>query len=95
MRCVVRRRTLHLRIVPVHIEGALEALNAGDSDRHNELAAATLSAVVHATPVHAVALAQFSLAQSAPLVAASTSLPVLTTPDAAVAALQRRLLANS
>ncbi|KDO21220.1 hypothetical protein SPRG_13720 [Saprolegnia parasitica CBS 223.65] len=86
---------VHLRIVPVHIEGALEALNAGDSDRHNALAAAAVSAALAATPVHAVALAQFSLAQSAPLVAATTSLPVLTTPDAAVAALRRRLLATS
>ncbi|OQR88769.1 hypothetical protein THRCLA_10115, partial [Thraustotheca clavata] len=78
-----------IRIVPVHIENALDALNAGDTNTHNELAAAKLNQIVQTEAIDAIALTQFSLAQSAPLVNQLTKKPVLTTPDSAVLALKK------
>ncbi|MBB5695314.1 aspartate/glutamate racemase family protein [Muricoccus pecuniae] len=75
-------------IVPVLAEGALAALDAGDAAAHDRLAA---EAARELTDCDAIALAQFSLARAAPLVAAATGRPVLTTPDSAVRALRARL----
>ncbi len=64
-----------------HVEGALEALQQGDGDRHDALiadAAATLP------PVDAVVLAQFSMARAAQAVAPVAGRRVLTTPASAV-----------
>ena len=74
---------------PMLIEGALAALDAGDPAQHDRLAAETAR---HLDGVDAIALAQFSLARAAPLVAAATGLVVLTTPDSAVGKLRRLLL---
>jgi hypothetical protein len=71
-------------------EGALAALDAGDLDRHDALAAEA-AARLAAAGCGAVALAQFSLARARPVVAGATGLPVLTTPDSAVRALRLRL----
>jgi hypothetical protein len=68
-------------VVPRLIEGALAALNAGDTARHDALAAA---AAAKLGDCKVIALAQFSLARAAPAIAAATGLPVLTTPDSAV-----------
>ena len=71
-------------------EGAMAALDRGDADAHDR-------AVVRAAETLAdqgarlIALAQFSLARAAPLVAQATGLPVLTTPASAVARLRARL----
>jgi len=70
-------------------EGALAALDAGDPARHDQLAAEAARELVDCD---AIALAQFSLARAAPLIAAATGKPVLTTPDSAVRKL-RQLLA--
>ncbi|HSB98793.1 MAG TPA: aspartate/glutamate racemase family protein [Burkholderiaceae bacterium] len=74
-------------------EGALAALQAGQSERHDELAAQA-AARLAAAGCRLIALAQFSLARAAPLVAERTGLPVLTTVDSAVRALRRRLEAR-
>ncbi|OQR83485.1 arylsulfatase [Achlya hypogyna] len=89
---LVTSEDCHMRIVPVHVEGALEALNKGNTVLHNELVATKLDLLLQSETVDAIALAQFSLAQSAPLVESVTKKRVLTTPDSAVAALQRRLV---
>ena len=69
-------------------EGAMEALNRGDTQTHDAL-------IVHAALKLAargcgvIALAQFSMARAKDQVAAATGLPVLTTVDSAVGALKR------
>lgn len=79
-----------VEVVPCLAEGALAALDAGDTAAHDRLAA---EAARNLAGCDAIALAQFSLARAAPAVAAATGLPVLTTPDSAVRKL-RRLLAG-
>jgi hypothetical protein len=71
-------------------EGALEALNRGDTARHDALVAEAAETLA-ARGCTVIALAQFSLARSRQLVMEKTGLPVLTTVDSAVAELRRRL----
>lgn len=71
----------------VLVEGALDALSTGDTATHNRLIAAAASEIKDA---HALLLAQFSMAQARPLVEISTSVPVLTAPESAVAAMRAR-----
>ncbi len=78
-----------LTVVPKLAEGALAALDRGDSDTHDRLAA---EAAGDLAGCDLIALAQFSLARAAPAEAAATGKQVLTTPDSAVRKL-RRLLA--
>lgn len=71
-------------------DGALEALNSGDVQRHDALtAAAALRLVQQGCSV--IALAQFSLARAAPAVSAATGVPVLSTLASAVQRLRQRL----
>jgi hypothetical protein len=76
-------------LVPVLIDGALAALDRGDSNEHDRLAA---EAAKRLGDCDVVALAQFSLARAANAVATACVRPVLTTPDSAVRKL-RALLA--
>lgn len=71
-------------------EGALAALQAGDAERHDALAAEAAVRLADAG-CGLVALAQFSLARAQAVVAARCGLPVLATPGSAVRALRRRL----
>lgn len=77
-----------LTIVPKLAEGALAALDRGDGDAHDRLAA---QAAGDLASCDLIALAQFSLARAAPAVAAATAKKVLTTPDSAVRKLKRLL----
>ena len=70
------------------VDGALAALDRGDAGTHDRLAAQAADAV---KDCDVIALAQFSLARSAPLVAKATGKRVLTTPDSAVRKLRRLL----
>jgi aspartate/glutamate racemase len=71
-------------------DGALEALNRGDTAAHDRSAVQAAQAL-KAQGCTVIALAQFSLARAQAAVAEATGLPVLTTPDSAVRALRRRL----
>lgn len=71
-------------------DGALDALNAGDPARHDALIAAQAVAL-RARGCTRIALAQFSMARARAACEAASGLPVLTTVDSAVRALQRRL----
>lgn len=71
-------------------EGGLDALSRGDLAAHDEAAAAA-AATLAAQGCTIIALAQFSLARAAPLVASRTGLPVLTTVDSAVRKLRAGL----
>lgn len=75
-------------LVPCLATGSLAALDAGDAAAHDRLAAEAARALAGCD---VVALAQFSLARAAPLVAEATGRPVFTTPDSAVRKLQRLL----
>jgi hypothetical protein len=74
-------------------DGALDALARGDTTAHDEAAARTAQSLADAG-CGLIALAQFSLARAAPLVALRTGLPVLTTVDSAVRRLREQLGAN-
>jgi Asp/Glu/hydantoin racemase len=78
----------HLEIVPKLAEGALAALDRGQRDRHDSLVA---EAARDLRGCDVIALAQYSMAPAAPLVAKATGRPVLTTPDSAVVKLKRLL----
>lgn len=78
-----------ISLVPYLAAGALDALNRGDRAGHDRLVA---EASKHLADCDAIALAQFSMADAAPLVAEATGKPVLTTPDSAVRRLRRLLL---
>jgi hypothetical protein len=77
-----------VEVVPKLAEGALAALDAGDLERHDQLAA---SAARDLMDCDVIALAQFSLARAAPIVRALTGKDVLTTPDCAVMALRQAI----
>ncbi len=70
--------------------GAMDALNAGDGDRHDGLVVQA-ALQLKAQGAQVIALAQFSMARAQAKVAQQTGLPVLTTVDSAVRALRRRL----
>lgn len=70
------------------VADALTALDRGDGETHDRLVGRAATAVADC---NVIALAQFSLARSAPLVAEITGKRVLTTPDSAVRKLRRLL----
>jgi aspartate/glutamate racemase len=80
----------HVTLELALAEGALDALNAGDTQRHDELVAQQAKAL-RARGCTRIALAQFSLARARAACEAASGLPVLTTVDSAVRALHRRL----
>ena len=75
-------------IFPILAEGALAALDRGDSEQHDGRAA---RAALELVDCDVIALAQFSLARAAPRVALATGRPILTTPHSAVRKLKRIL----
>ncbi len=78
----------HARLTPCLAEGALAALDAGDTATHDRL---VVEAARRLTDVEAIILTQFSLARCAEAVARATGKPVFTTPDSAVRKLRRLL----
>lgn len=71
-------------------EGALDALNRGDTGRHDELIVAQ-ARMLQAAGCKTIALAQFSMARAREACEQATGLPVLTTVHSAVSELKRRL----
>ncbi len=71
-------------------DGALEALNQGDTARHDAQVVAAARRL-QARGCQLIALAQFSIARAAPAVREALGMSVMTTPDSAVAALRKRL----
>lgn len=78
-----------VEVIPRLAEGALIALDRGYPAEHDGLVA---EASKDLCDCDVIALAQFSLARAAPLVAEATGRPVLTTPDSAVMKLRDLLL---
>lgn len=77
-----------VELVPKLAEGALAALDRGDRALHDRLVA---QAAADLRDCEVIALAQYSMAPAADLVAQATGRPVLTTPDSAVAKLKTML----
>lgn len=77
-----------VKVVPKLADGALSALNRGDASKHDRLITDAARAL---RDCDVIALAQFSMAGTAPLVAQATGRPVLTTPDSAVRKLREML----
>lgn len=71
-----------------HVPGALEALNAGDGDRHDKLLA---EAAADMADVDVILLAQFSMVRARGPVARAQPRPVLTAPEEAVRTLKSLL----
>jgi hypothetical protein len=80
------------RVKTVLVEGAMDALRAGDTERHNALIAQRASELADCD---AIMLAHFSTSRAADAVAAVVRCPVLTSPGTAVALLKRRLLGTT
>ena len=78
-------------VKPVLVEGAFDALLAGDTAEHDRLVLATAEAL---KDCNVLALAQFSLSRVAPLLEARVGNPVFSTPSSAVRELRRRLVRN-
>lgn len=78
-------------VKPILVEGAFDALLAGDTAEHDRLVLATAEAQ---KDCNVLALAQFSLSRVAPLLEARLGKPVFSTPSSAVRELRRRLLRN-
>ncbi|MDP1907123.1 MAG: arylsulfatase, partial [Hyphomicrobium sp.] len=70
-----------VELVPKLVEGALAALDRGDRAEHDRL---VVEASRDLRDCDLIALAQYSMAPAAELVAAASGRPVLTTPDSAV-----------
>jgi hypothetical protein len=77
-----------IEIVPKLAEGALAALDRGDRAEHDRLVA---EASRDLGDCDLIALAQYSMAPAAELVAKTSGRPVLTTPDSAVMKLRELL----
>jgi Asp/Glu/hydantoin racemase len=77
-----------VQIVPKLAEGALAALDRGDRAEHDRLVA---QAARDLRDCDLIALAQYSMAPAASLVAEAAGCPVLTTPDSAVMKLKQLL----
>jgi aspartate/glutamate racemase len=75
-------------LAPKLAEGALAALDRGDRAEHDRL---VVQASKELRDCDVIALAQYSMAPAADLVAQATGRPVLTTPDSAVAKLKKVL----
>ena len=77
-------------LTSVYAEGAMAALQAGDVSDHNRLVAEAVASIQNADTIM---LAHFSTsrAMEAAAAAAATDIPVLSAPDAAVAALRQAL----
>jgi len=79
-----------VEVLPVFAEGALDALNAANFEKHDELIMqAAQSAVAQGADV--IALAQFSMARAEPLLRGPITLPVITTVGSAVRAMRLAL----
>lgn len=89
-----KRQGRDVTVVPVLAEGALDALEGGDGAGHDRAIRDAVARAVRDRPdVDVVALGQFSMARAADVARdAFPSATVLTTPDAAVEALRRRIL---
>lgn len=82
------RRGSEAVLTTVFCEGALEAKRAGDQGTHDRLIATTAAGIEDAD---VIMLAQFSMASAAEQARERTAIPILTSPEAAILAIRRRV----
>jgi hypothetical protein len=92
LEALARARGVALRITPLFVPGAMQALDAGDGATHDQLIA---DAARPLAGHDATLLAQFSMARAAPAVTAAVGGTVLTSPATAVAKLRRLVEARA
>ena len=85
LEAMARARGQTPSVVGAIARGGIEALRAGDADRHDGLLAQAAKSL---PAVDAIVIGQFSAARAAPAVSAVRPEPVLTTPKSAVAKLR-------
>src|SRR5262249_27529067 len=90
LRAAAAARRVEVEIASAAVPEAFKAMNAGDTATHDRLVVDAASSL--AKDVDVLCLAQFSMARAQPAVQKRVSVPVLTSPTAAVARL-RALLA--
>jgi len=79
-------------LYPVFVPDAMDALDAGDGERHDRLITAHAPELADCD---VVMLAQFSTARAAPVVSAALGLPVLTSPSSAIERLKAAIIGAS
>jgi hypothetical protein len=84
----VKQAGASTRLTSVFVPAAMAALLAGRREEHDSLVAAAAAQVAECD---AIMLAQFSMAPAAAKVEQRLSMPVLTSPAAAVTALKKRI----
>jgi hypothetical protein len=80
-----------LEIDAMLVEGAFDALLAGDHAKHDQIIADKVATL---TGYNTIVFGQFSMASAAALAQKHASVPVLTTPDCAVRKLKKLLLGS-
>jgi len=75
-------------LTTVFCDDALEAKRSGDHDHHDHLIAQTAAGIGDAD---VIMLAQFSMASAAALARTKTDIPILTSPDEAIAEIRQRV----
>jgi Asp/Glu/hydantoin racemase len=80
-----RQRGIDLRLEERFVSGAMEALNAGEAERHDTLIAEAAATLIGCD---AIVLAQFTMARARPVVEAVQAASVLTSPESTVARLK-------
>lgn len=85
---MAHERNLTPKITTIVAEGALQALQSGNADEHDRIAARTAATL---TDIDVLVLCQFSLARAAKVIEPIAGRVVITTPDSAVAKLKRLL----
>jgi Asp/Glu/hydantoin racemase len=85
---MARARGRSVELVPYVVEGAFDALAAGDPAAHDARVAACAREI---RDCDVIVLAQFTLSRAKPAVAAVTDIPVLESPGAAVAKMRSLL----
>lgn len=81
-------RGSHAKLTSVFCEGAFDAKRSGDTARHDRLIA---EAAAQIRDADVILLGQFSMAAAIDEVRQGTKLPVLTSPEAAIRAIRRRV----
>lgn len=85
---MVRASSAGVELITACAEGAMTALARGEQAQHDRM---VIEAAGRLEGCRAIMLAQFSMASAQPLVADAVGIPVLTSPDSAVRALQRQM----
>ena len=89
LKTMAERLGMALEIHTAHVPEAMDDLNRGHADLHHEKIAA---AVTKLPFCDVIVLAQFSMAAAHPWVQRQCTVPVLSSPDCAVSALQQRMM---